>query len=81
MEPVNHMCVCSVTQLYPTLCNTMDYSLPGSSVHGISQQEYWSGLPYPPSGGLPNPRVEPTSPVASALAGRFFTSEPLGKPQ
>ena len=31
------MCVCSVTQLCPTLCSSMDYSLPGSSVHGILQ--------------------------------------------
>ena len=29
------------------LCNPMDYSLPGSSVHGILQEEYWSGLPFP----------------------------------
>ena len=40
-------------------------------------QEYWSGLPFPWSEDLPNPRIEPTSP---ALAGRFFTTEPPGKP-
>ena len=51
----------------------MDCSPPGSSVHGISQQEYWSGLPFPSSEALPNPGVEPKSP---ALAGGFFTSEP-----
>ena len=36
---VNHLCVraCSVAKSYPTLCNPMDYSLPGSSVHGILQ--------------------------------------------
>ena len=32
-----------VSQSYPTLCDPMDYSPPGSSVHGILQQEYWSG--------------------------------------
>ena len=36
-----------VAQLYPILFNPMDCSLPGSSVHGILHQEYWSGLPFP----------------------------------
>ena len=36
-----------VTQLCPTLSDPMDCSLPGSSVGGIFQQEYWSGLPLP----------------------------------
>ena len=44
---------------------------------GFSRQEYWSGLPLPPPGDLPNPGMEPTSP---ALAGRFFTTELRGKP-
>ena len=56
-------------QLYPTLCDAVDRSLPGSSVHRIFQQEYWSRLPCPPSENLPNPRIEPMSP---ALAGGFF---------
>ena len=38
---------------------------------------YWSGLPFPPPGDLPDPGIEPASP---ALAGGFFTTEPLGKP-
>ena len=42
-----------------TLCNPIDCSLPGSSVHGFSRQEYWSGLPCPPPGDLPNPGMEP----------------------
>ena len=37
---------------------------------GFSRQEYWSGLPCPPPGDLPDPGIEPVSP---ALAGRFFT--------
>ena len=36
-----------VTQSCPTLRDTMDCSLPGSSVHGFSRQEYWSGVPLP----------------------------------
>ena len=46
---------------------------------GLSQQEYWSGLPFPLPGDLPNPRIEPTFPVAPALAGGFITTEPPGK--
>ena len=38
-----------------TLCNPMDCSLPGSSVHRILRQEHWSGLPCPPPGDLPDP--------------------------
>ena len=45
---------------------------------GLSWQEYWSGLPFPPPGDLPDPGNEPASPV---LAGRFFTTEPPGKPK
>ena len=43
---------------------------------GFSQQEYWSGLPFPSPGDLPDPGIEPTSP---ALVSRFFSTEPLGK--
>ena len=38
-------------------------------------QEYWSGLPFPTLGDLPDPGIEPASPVSPALAGRFFTTE------
>ena len=46
---------------------------------GLSRQEYGSGLPFPPPGDLPDPGTEPESPVASALAGGFFSPEPPGK--
>ena len=55
-----------VTQLCPTLCNPMDCSPPGSSVHGILLQEYWSGLPCPSPGNLPDPKVKPRSPTLQA---------------
>ena len=42
--------VCVSTQSCPTLCDPMECNLSGSSVHGISRQEYWSGLPFPPPG-------------------------------
>ena len=41
---------------------------------GLSQQEYWSELPFPPPGNLLDPGIEPMSTVATALAGRFFTT-------
>ena len=44
---------------------------------GFFRQAYWSGLPFPSPGDLHDPRIEPMSP---ALAGRFFTTEPPGKP-
>ena len=42
------------------------------------KQAHWSGLPFPSPGDLPEPGIEPASP---ALAGGFFTTEPLGSPQ
>ena len=47
---------------------------------GFSRQEYWSGLPFLIPGDLPDPRIEPMSSVSPALAGKFFTTEPHGKP-
>ena len=46
---------------------------------GFFRQEYWNGWPFPTSGDLPNPGVEPVSLVSSALAGGFFTTAPPGK--
>ena len=53
-------------QSCPTLCDPMDYSLPGSSVHGFFRQEYWRVFPCPPPGDLPNPGMEPESPLLQA---------------
>ena len=47
---------------------------------GLSQQEYWSGLPFPPPGDLPDAGIKPMCPAAPALVGGFFTPEPPGKP-
>ena len=47
---------------------------------GFPRQEYWSGLPFPPPGDLPDPGTEPMSLMSLALAGMFFTTVPLGKP-
>ena len=61
-------------QSCPTLCDAMDCSPQGSSVHGFSGQEYWSELPCPPLGDLPYPGIKPTSLMFPELAGRFFTT-------
>ena len=48
---------------------------------GFSRQEYWSGLPFPPAVNLPDPGIEyPVLAESSALARRFFTTEPPGTP-
>ena len=60
-------------------CYITDANLPGSSVHGtLSRQEYWSGLPFPASGDLPDPGIEPVSLVSPALAGGFSTTASPG---
>ena len=46
----------------------------------FSRQKYWSGLPFSPPEDLPDPGIEPTSLASPALAGRFFTTVPPGKP-
>ena len=48
---------------------------------GFYRQDYWSGLPFPSPGDLPNPGIEPTLSASPALAGRFFTAESLRKLQ
>ena len=67
------LCYAKSLQSCLTLCDPMDCSPPGFSIHAwISQAEYWSGLPFPSPGDLPNPRIGPTSP---ALATRFFATQ------
>ena len=53
---------------------TVAYQAPQSM--GFPRQEYWSGLPFPPLGDLPNPGIEPTPPASPAMAGGFFTTTP-----
>ena len=60
-------------QSYPTLCNPMDHSLPGSSVHGILQARKM-GCHALLQGNLPNPGLEPMSLKSPALAGGFLTT-------
>ena len=62
--------MCSNNQLCLTLQPFGPHHAPLSV--GFPRQEYWSGMPFPPPGHLPNPGTEPTT--SPALAGRFFTS-------
>ena len=68
-----------VAQSCPTLCNPMDYSPSGSSVHGILQAGIleWVAIPFLSPGDLPFPGMKPRSP---ALQTDSLPSEPLGKP-
>ena len=80
----NMMCADGlVSKSCPTLVTPWTVcSLPGSSVMGFSRQEYWSGLPFPSPGDLPDPGIEPRSPVLGSWRMSpvgFFTSEPAGK--
>ena len=74
----------AVVVLCAQLCLTLQSD--GQSLHraplsmGFSRQEYWSGLPFPTPGDLPDPAVEPTSLASSALANGFFSTAPPGKP-
>ena len=56
------------------------YTLKECGVMGFPRQKHWSALPLPPPEDLPNPGTEPVSPASPALAGGFFTTEPLRKP-
>ena len=60
-------------QSCPILCDPIDHSPPGSSVHGILQARMLEWLPFPPPGDLPNPGIELMSLTPPALADGFFT--------
>ena len=73
------MCIhAKLCQLSLTLCDPMDYSLPGSSVHGIFQTRIMSGLPWLPlQGNLPDPGIKPWSLLYPVLAGGFFITSTI----
>ena len=71
-------CCCLVTQSCPTLCDPMNYSQPDLSVHEISQARLPEWVAISLSKGSSQHRDWTH---VSCLAGRFFTTEPPGKPQ
>ena len=73
--------VCSDAQSSLTLCASMDcivYQAPLSIA--FFWQEYWSGLPFPPPGDLPNPGIRPASPAAPALQADSLPLSHQGSP-
>ena len=72
------MCAKSL-QLYPTIFNPTE-ALQAPLSMRFSRQESWRGLPCPPPGDLPYPGIKPRSVKCPALAGSFFTTEPLVGP-
>ena len=65
----------SHVQLFVT---SLTIAYPASQSRGFSRQEYWSGLPFPSPGDLPDPGIEPRSP---ALYADTLPTEPPGKPE
>ena len=69
-----------LNQSCPTFFDSMDCSLPGFSVRGIFQARILEWVAISSSRDLPDPGIEPGSPVSPALAGGFFATKPLQKP-
>ena len=74
------VCVCARTRVHSVVSDpwTVAYQAPLSME--CSRQEYWSGLPFPTPGDLPNLGIEPASLASPTLAGGFFTTSTAGKP-
>ena len=72
-----NVCVSVYTQSCLTLFNLIYQALLSMK---FSRQEYWCGLPIPPPGDLPEPKIKPVSFSSPALAGKFFTTASTGKP-
>ena len=68
LSPFSHV------QLFATLWTV---ALQGSLSMGFSRQEYWSGLPCPSQGNLPDPGIELMSLLSPVLAGEFFTTSTI----
>ena len=65
-----------LTKLCPTLVTPWTIAHQASRSMGFSKQEYWSGLPFPSPGDLPNPGIEPGSPASQSDS---LPTEPPGK--
>ena len=75
------MCACVCAQSCPGLCDPMDsIACQALLFMELSRQEYWSGLPSPSPGYLPNLGIKLMSLASPAFSGRFFTTESTGKP-
>ena len=72
--------LCQTTEPQDCVMNLWTIAHQAPLSMGFSWQEYWSGFPWPSAGNLHNPGIKPCSLMSPALAGRFFTGEPLRKP-
>ena len=73
MISLSFVILCSVAWSYLILCDPMDCSPPGSSVHGIFQARILEWGAFPTPGSLPDPGIEPANLASPALAGGLFT--------
>ena len=69
-----HVCVLSCFSYVPLFATLWTVAFEASLSVGFSRQEYWSGLPKPPSEDLPDPGAEPASLPSAAWADGFFTT-------
>ena len=75
------VCVCVCVCVF-----VLDSATPWTVAHqaplstGFPRQQYWSGLPFPTPGDLPDPRIKPMSPVSPELQAHSLPAEPFGKP-
>ena len=74
------MAMCSVAQSCLTLCDPWTVALQALLSMRFSWQEYWSGLPFPPPGDLPDPGIEPTSLMSPALQADPLPLSYWGRP-
>ena len=81
------ICILAFDQVYVYACSDVSDSVIPWTVTcqaplsmGLSRQEYLSGLPFLPPGDLPDPGIKSMFPMSLALAGRFFSTLPPGKP-
>ena len=74
-------CVCTQLLSGPDSATSWTVAHQASLSMGFSRQQYWSGLPFPSPGDLPNPGIEPTSPGSPALQVDSLPTEPPKKPR
>ena len=66
--------MCSVIQSCLTLCVSWTVAFQTLLSMEFPRQQYWSEVPFPTLGDLPDPGIEPVSLISPALAGGFFTT-------
>ena len=66
------VCACWVASVKPDSATLWTVTCQAPLSMGFCRQEYWSGLPCPPPGDIPNPGIKPVSLMSPAMAGRFF---------